>query len=147
MKEVNAYYIGTDSSRSGSTILDSTEFYLNILESQQLVVNSKFNKIYDFAYNNNDYINIYNNNNEEVKVNNYLNENDLNKEVNKVIKRANDLFILQNAQNEQNDLINIQENEIFQKTEKSTKNQRKKEKKLEEINLENNSSRKINRRI
>ena len=62
-----------------------------------------------------------------------MNENDLNKEVNKVIKRANDLFILQNAQNEQNDLINIQENEIFQKTEKSTKNQRKKEKKLEEV--------------
>ena len=144
-KEVNAYYIGTDSSRSGSTILDSTEFYLNILESQQLVVNSKFNKIYDFAYNNNnDYINIYNNNNEEVKVNNYLNENDLNKEVNKVIKRANDLFILQNAQNEQNDLINIQENEIFQKTEKSTKNQRKKEKKLEEINLENINNDAIN---
>ena len=46
-KEINEYYIGTDSSRNGSTILDLNEYYLNILESQQLLVNSGLNKIHD----------------------------------------------------------------------------------------------------
>ena len=53
-KEVNAYYIGTDSSRNGSTILDLNEYYLNILESQQLLVNSGFNKISDLSLSNED---------------------------------------------------------------------------------------------
>ena len=58
---MNVYYVGTESSRSSSTVLDFNEYYLNILESQQLVVNSCFNKICDITYDNN---NINNNNNE-----------------------------------------------------------------------------------
>ena len=99
---MNAYYVGTESSRSSSTVLDFNEYYLNILESQQLVVNSCFNKICDITYDNN---NINNNNNEiiindnSVKMNNYINDiNDveLNEKVNDTIKRANELLLEQN---------------------------------------------------
>ena len=122
-KEMNAYYVGTESSRSSSTVLDFNEYYLNILESQQLVVNSCFNKICDITYDNN---NINNNNNEiiindnSVKMNNYINDiNDveLNEKVNDTIKRANELLLEQN-QNNQNDFINIQENKEIKKKKK-----------------------------
>ena len=62
-KEVNAYYVGTDSSKSSSTVLDVNEYYLNILESQQLVVNSKLNRIHE-----NTPEEINNNNNEEIYI-------------------------------------------------------------------------------
>ena len=46
-KEINQYYIGNDSSikNNNSTLIDANEYYLNVLESQQLFVNSGFNKI------------------------------------------------------------------------------------------------------
>ena len=46
-KELNDYYIGSNSSlrnnnnNNNSTLVDVNEYYLNILESQQLLVNSK----------------------------------------------------------------------------------------------------------
>ena len=51
-KELNDYYIGSNSSlrnnnNNNSTFIDVNEYYLNILESQQLLVNSKFKKIED----------------------------------------------------------------------------------------------------
>ena len=49
-KELNQYYIGNDSSfkNNNSTLIDANEYYLNVLESQQLFVNSGLNKIEDF---------------------------------------------------------------------------------------------------
>ena len=46
-KEVNQYYIGNDSTikNNNSTLIDANEYYLNVLESQQLFVNSGLNKI------------------------------------------------------------------------------------------------------
>ena len=45
-KEINEYYIGSEQSlRNNSTIVDQGEYYLHILESQQLLVNSKLKKI------------------------------------------------------------------------------------------------------
>ena len=119
-KEINAYYIGTDSSRNGSTILDLNEYYLNILESQQLLVNSGFNKITDLSLNiesnennkNNDMIlegnNNYNNNfiyrnynNKELKqINNILKNNNNNNE-----NLPNDEFVENEINNKINDTI------------------------------------------
>jgi hypothetical protein len=46
-KELNEYYIGNDSTlkNNNSTLIDANEYYLNVLESQQLFVNSGLNKI------------------------------------------------------------------------------------------------------
>ena len=78
-KEINAYYIGTDSSRNGSTILDLNEYYLNILESQQLLVNSGLNKISDLSLNIENIENIENfEEGEENKDNNINNINNIN---------------------------------------------------------------------
>ena len=46
-KELNEFYIGNDSTirNNNSTLVDANEYYLNILESQQLLVNSKLKKI------------------------------------------------------------------------------------------------------
>ncbi len=47
-KELNEYYIGNDSTlrnNNNSTVVDANEYYLNVLESQQLLVNSKLKKI------------------------------------------------------------------------------------------------------
>ena len=46
-KEANEYYIGNDSLiiNNNSTLIDPNEYYLNVLESQQLLVNSGLNKI------------------------------------------------------------------------------------------------------
>ena len=45
-KEFNEYYIGTEHSlKNNSTLVDQNEYFLHILESQQLLVNSKLKKI------------------------------------------------------------------------------------------------------
>ena len=45
-KEINEYYIGTENSmKNNSTLVDQNEYFLHILESQQLLVNSKLKKI------------------------------------------------------------------------------------------------------
>ena len=45
-KEINEYYIGTEHSlKNNSTLVDQNEYFLHILESQQLLVNSKLKKI------------------------------------------------------------------------------------------------------
>ena len=148
-KEVNAYYIGTDSSRSGSTELDLGEYYLSILQSQQLVVNSHYNRINDINQNeenkDNEESNIYiddnnnYNNNENIKINNYFNDEEINKKVNDTIKRANELLNQNYYRNsDQDDFINIQENpEIKTSQRKKNKNQKRKEKKVDDINTDN----------
>ena len=49
-KEINQYYIGSDSTikNNNSTLIDANEYYLNVLESQQLFVNSGLNKIENY---------------------------------------------------------------------------------------------------
>ena len=46
-KEINEYYIGNESTikNNNSTLVDPNEYYLNVLESQQLFVNSGLNRI------------------------------------------------------------------------------------------------------
>ena len=45
-KELNEYYIGGDHSiKNNSTLVNQNEYFLHILESQQLLVNSKFKKV------------------------------------------------------------------------------------------------------
>ena len=154
-KEVNAYYVGTDSSKSSSTVLDVNEYYLNILESQQLVVNSKLNRIHENTpeeinnNNNNEEIYINDNNIENVKINNYLNDEEINSKVNETIKRANELLNENYSKNlDQDDFIHIQENKEIKPIQKKNHNKhaKRKEKKVENINLENinNDAIKIN---
>ena len=142
-KEINEYYIGTDSSRNGSTILDLNEYYLNILESQQLLVNSGLNKINDLSLslekNNNLDLNdknIENYNetnlkqmNNTLNINNskninYVNEDELNAKINNTIKRVNDI-------------ISHRNDNLKEKTEIINQNLEKKIEKLKDINLEN----------
>ena len=52
VKIKNEYYIGTDS-KSYSTIIDSNEYFLAVLESQQLLVNGGLFKINNLDYKNN----------------------------------------------------------------------------------------------
>ena len=81
-KEINDYFVGNDSTirnnNNNSTLVDVNEYYLNVLESQQLLVNSKLKKIED-ENENNQIIN-YEQNNEINKPTNNLNidENKLN---------------------------------------------------------------------
>ena len=45
-KETNEYYVGNHSlSNSNSTFIDPNDYYLTVLESQQILVNSDFNRI------------------------------------------------------------------------------------------------------
>jgi hypothetical protein len=47
-KEANEYFVGNSSIlNNSSTLIDPNEYYLNVLESQQLLVNSGLNKIED----------------------------------------------------------------------------------------------------
>ena len=86
-KEINDYFIGNDSTiRNNSTLVDVNEYYLNILESQQLLVNSKLKKIEDENEYNKSINNEENNeenldeNNEKIEQKNnlQLDENELN---------------------------------------------------------------------
>ena len=175
-KEINAYYIGTDSSRNGSTILDLNEYYLNILESQQLLVNSGYNKISDLSLNignkendkNNDIYyepnsNIYHNNfiygnynNEELKqINNilknsnngnnpidFIDTNEINIKINDTMKRVNDIIsekVIDNniKINYDNSNNNNKKDIERQNINKINMYEKKKDKKLENIKLDN----------
>ena len=74
-KEINDYFIGNDSiiRNNNSTFVDVNEYYLNILESQQLLVNSKLQKIEDENVNNQN-INNKENNNQNIAENYIINK-------------------------------------------------------------------------
>ena len=88
-REINDFYIGNDSTiknNNNSTLVDVNEYYLNVLESQQLLVNSKLKKIED--ENENDNIPIIN----EENKNNDFNENiELNKPKNNLKLDENEI--------------------------------------------------------
>ena len=93
-KEINEYYIGNDSTikNNNSTVVDANEYYLNILESQQLLVNSKLKKINNETETNQN-LNIQENiekNKDEDKDYNDINVNvDINNKNNIVINELN----------------------------------------------------------
>ena len=69
-KELNEYYVGNESIiKNESTLIDPNEYYLNVLESQQLLVNSGLNKIENESDEETDEISDNNNenNNNEIK--------------------------------------------------------------------------------
>ena len=74
-KELNEYFLGNESIiKNESTLIDPNEYYLNVLESQQLLVNSGLNKIEnesdeeaDEISDNNDENNNNENTNKEIK--------------------------------------------------------------------------------
>ena len=110
-KELNEYYIGNDSTlkNNNSTLIDANEYYLNVLESQQLFVNSGLNKIEnDIDTENDNDLNISKeqiqkiiskeskknssgkkNNNLILKTNDY---DDLRKKIDITLKRAGNIF-------------------------------------------------------
>ena len=67
-KEVNEFYIGNDSyiKNNNSTVIDANEYFLNVLESQQLLVNSKLKKIDNVTITNENAINVEDNNENEI---------------------------------------------------------------------------------
>ena len=154
--EPNEYYVGTDSSRNCSTVLDINEYYLNILESQQLLVNNGLNKITDFTelaeenpslnnliINNNNYnnFNYLNENNLYNTSNNSHNDDKLNEKVNETIKRANDLFSKENFENIRNSLDNKKQIENNKPLKKSiTDNSNSKSEILNSSNQKNNTN-------
>ena len=97
-KEINEYYIGNDSTirNNNSTVVDANEYYLNILESQQLLVNSRLKKINNETEINQN-INIQENNernNEEETDYNDININmDINNKNNLIINELNELSV------------------------------------------------------
>ena len=105
-KEINDYFIGNDSTirNNNSTLVDVNEYYLNILESQQLLVNSKLKKIED-ENDNNQIIN-----NKEIK------EQNIDKNYNEINKPKNNLQLDENELNtmsiSKNQIKKINEKEI-----------------------------------
>ena len=107
-KELNEYYCGTESSRNSSTFIDKKEFYLNILESQQFVANSRISRIEvdmdsdvekDNGAKKNDIkinkINNGNNKNNDIEINN--NDNNANKVNNRRLNRGFSTGLLEEA--------------------------------------------------
>ena len=89
-KEINEYYIGNDSTlrNNNSTMVDANEYFLNVLESQQLLVNSRLKKI-ENETDTNKIINIQENidieNTGTANNNNEVNSNEINELKNNLI--------------------------------------------------------------
>ena len=80
-KELNEYYIGTENSiRNNSTLVDQNEYFLHILESQQLLVNSKLKKIDNISDTES---------NAENEEETYLENNEINNEINNTKEQIN----------------------------------------------------------
>ena len=156
-KEINQYYIGNDSTikNNNSTLIDPNEYYLNVLESQQLFVNSGLNKIENDLdtseendnNNNSNELNvskeqiqkIIRTNSSDKKNNLVLDTNeydDLKKKIGNTLKRAGKMFSNKDKDKE-NDTTedNKTKSEISKSTEK--KKDKEKEKENESSNKKN----------
>jgi len=166
-KEINQYYIGNDSTikNNNSTLIDPNEYYLNVLESQQLFVNSGLNKIendLDSSEENDNNSNELNVSKEQIqkiirtnssdkKSNLVLDTNeydDLKKKIGNTLKRAGKMFSNKDKDKE-NDTTedNKTKSEISKSTEKKKDKEKEKEKEKEnekEKEKENESSNKKN---
>ena len=146
-KELNEYYIGNDSSiknNNNSTLIDANEYYLNVLESQQLFVNSGLNKIEnDVDTENDNDLNVSKeqiqkiiskeskknssgkkNNNLILKTNDY---EDLRKKIDITLKRAGNIFGTKNEDKEKTE-ENKEKNEIIINDEKEKQKNKDKDK-------------------
>ncbi len=160
-KEINEYYIGNDSTlkNNNSTLVDPNEYYLNVLESQQLFVNSALNKIENDSVNseNDNELNVSKEqiqkiiskeskiNNSSGKKNNNLilntNEyNDFKKKIDNTLKRAGNLFSNKDQEkteeNKNNKEIIIKE----KKKEKDLPSNKKDNNKSPEIHIESSNA-------
>ena len=121
-KEINEYYYGNDHSlRNNSTLVDQSEYFLHILESQQLLVNSKLKRIENISdtesggentENNNSKLNISKeqinkitdkeskkseiSSNKTTNALNLSNYEDLKVKIDKTLKRVNQVFSKEN---------------------------------------------------
>ena len=88
-KEANQFYLGNESFKNNSTVLDANDYYTNILESQQLIDKNEFNKTQSYFHrNNNNYIN--DNKNNFIKINVYNENHDKNnKSINNMDNNSN----------------------------------------------------------
>ena len=112
-KIINEYYVGTEESKNNtSTFIDKTEYYKSILESKNVLINSKIEKtesnVEDIKNNFNNLNNVKNNNyfdnnnkHNIIKNNNEINDNnnykdkkleELKIKVTNTIRRSNELF-------------------------------------------------------
>ena len=159
-KEVNQYYIGNDSTikNNNSTLIDANEYYLNVLESQQLFVNSGLNKIENFSdtseENNNDskdlnvskeqiqkIITKEKNTSEKKNKNNLvLNTNEfdeLKKKFEKTLKRAEKIFSKKN--NEENSINSKEKSKEKNEIKKNIDKHNESNKKEKETNNKKNN--------
>ena len=84
-KEINEYYIGTEHSlKNNSTLVDQNEYFLHILESQQLLVNSKLKRIENIS----DDESKGENENEEVNDTENNNINNSKEQINKITDKS-----------------------------------------------------------
>ena len=121
-KEINEYYIGNEPTvkNNNSTLIDQNEFFLNVLESQQLLVNSALNRIENDEESsektdleNTKGIKESKKNENSEKIINNLNTNnieDLQKKIDKTLNRAKDIFI-KDKKNNSNKKKKIKEKE------------------------------------
>ena len=106
-KELNDYYIGSNSSlrnnnnNNNSTLVDVNEYYLNILESQQLLVNSKLKKIEDETDNTQN-TQIINDEETTNNINNLIINKDTTDKNNEPSKKRNNLKLEENELNSMN---------------------------------------------
>ena len=97
-KELNEYYIGSEhSTKNNSTLVDQSEYFLHILESQQLLVNSKLKRIDNIFDTESSKVNDGEKKNNESNISKDRNKNILDKESkkseNSTIKLNNDINI------------------------------------------------------
>ena len=123
-REINEFYVGNDSTiknNNNSTLVDVNEYYLNVLESQQLLVNSKLKKIEDE--------NVNNNVNDNIEVINEENKNDENDEIIELNKPKGNLKLDENEINS----MSISKDQIKKITEKEITKTSNSKKVTEEI--------------
>ena len=159
-KEVNQYYIGNDSTikNNNSTLIDANEYYLNVLESQQLFVNSGLNKIENYSDTSEENNNVSKelniskeqiqkiitkekNSNEKKNKNNFLSNSnefdELRKKFEKTLKRAEKIFTKKaKEENSINAKEKSKENKDIKKNNNKNNENNKKEK--ESNNKKNN---------
>ena len=124
-KEPNEYYVGNESFiNNNSTLIDPNEYYLNVLESQQLLVNSELNKIENES---DEETEEFSDDNEDNKDNQDSKEeiNSSKEKIQKIIKKES-----KRSKNNNININNIKQNFNIQQIKTNTKNKNEKEKEV-----------------
>ena len=164
-KEVNEYYIGSEPSiKNNSTLVDQGEYFLHILESQQLLVNSKLKRIDNISdtesneeneeENKNNELNVSKeqinritdkeskrSENSTIKITNEVNDihnyDDLKQKINNTLKRVNQVFSKENIQKIK-EMSNKKKDEDKEEEEENTTNNLN-DNKIDNININKKS--------